>query len=374
MRGGNRLIFLSGQTSTPSSVPNRSTDLPTNRQIIGKGLASFTTASYQLGYPICNLSQSTQSCPSLANIPRLDCLSSDIESNGASNMDRSASCPMICLSSSFNSGINTDSSAINNVSSAMPSHILSANWSSIEQCGILATSSSSNPEITPSVTVNNNFEQNGVCVPSTSFLETGVQNDPNESFLSLLNGPFVSSCDQSTPNLEQLCFLDLMDLDVDEARALVDPLNTVHTASRFADPVQTVPTTLNFDGGRSNFDPVQTVAITSNFNDGRTIVYPVENVPTTSKFNDGLSIVEPLQTVPATVNFNDGRFIDDHIQSVPTLSNSEKVRALVVPIHNVPTTSNFDGGRFVVDPVQTVPMTSLLPAVLEDFQDMEIDG
>ena len=310
---------FSGQTSTPSSVPNRSTDLPANRQINGKGLASFTTASYQLDYPIC---QSTQSCPSLANIPRLDCLSSDIESNGATNMDRSASCPMICLSSSFNSGINTDSSAINNVSSAMPSHPLSAK---IEQCATLATPSSSNvyPESTSSVTVNNNFEQNGVCVPPTSFLETGVQNDPNESFLSLLNGPSVSSGDQSTPNVEQLCPLDLMPFEVDEVQTLVDSLNTVYTASSFddvrssVDPVQTVQTTLNFDGGRF--------------------------------------IVDPVQSVPTTLNFDDGR-------------------SLVSAVNTRLTTSNFHDGRSLVDPFETESKTSLLPTVLEDFQDMETDG
>ena len=107
----------------------------------------------------------------------------------------------------------------------------------IEQCATLATSSSSNvyPDSTSSVTVNNNFEQNGVCVPPTSFLETGVLNDPNVSFLSLLNGPSVSSCDQSTTHLQRLCSLDSMDLDVNEARALVDPLNIVHTDSSFVD-------------------------------------------------------------------------------------------------------------------------------------------
>ena len=315
---------FSGQTSSLSSVPNRSTDLSANRHIIGKGLPSFTTARHQLDIDMINSNQSTQSCPSLANIPRLDYLSSGLKSNAATNMDRSASCPMICVSSRFNSGINTDSSAINSVSSVMPSHLLSANWSSIEQCGTLATSSSSNvyPDSTSSVTVNNNFEQNGVCVPSTSFLETGVQNDLNESFLSLLNGPFVPS-DQSTPNVEQLCPLDLMPFDVDEVQALVDSLNIVYTAS---------------------------------------------------SFDDVRSIVDPVQTVPKTLNFDGGRFIVDPVQSVPTTLNFDDGRSLVSAVNTRLTTSNFHDGRSLVDPFETESTTSLLPTVLEDFQDMETDG
>ena len=316
---------FSGQTSSPSSVPNRSTDLPENRQIIGKGLPSFTTARYQLDIDMSNSNQSTQSCPSLANIPRLDYLSSGLKSNAATNMDRSASCPMICLSPSFNSGINTDSSAINNVSSAMPSHPLSANWSSIEQCGIMANSSSSNgnPGSTSSVNVSNYSEQNDVSVTPTSLLETGVQDNPNESFLSLLNDPCVFSCNQSTTNLQRLCSLDSMPYNNDEARALVDPLNTVHTVS---------------------------------------------------SFNDVQTIVDPVQTVPTTLNFCDDRSVVDLVQNVPATSNFADCRSVVGAIHTVPTTSNFDVVRYIVDPVQTVPTTSLLPTVLEEFQDMETDS
>ena len=332
---------FSGQTSTPSSAPNRPTDLPTNRQIIVKGLASFTTASYQLDYPICNLSLSTQSCPSLANIPRLDYLSSGLKSNAATNMDRSASCPMICLSSSAYSGINTDSSAINTVSSAMTSHLVSANWPSTEQSRTSAISSNCNsyPENNSFVTVNNCLQLNGVCVPPISLLETGVQNDPNESFLSLLNDPCVSSCDQSTTNLQRLCSLDSMDLDVNEA--LVDPLNIVHTDS-------------SFDNSRSLVNPVHSVLTTSNFDDGRSIVGPVQTVPTTLNF-DGQFIVDPVQSVPTTLNFDDGR-------------------SLVSAVHTRPTTSNFHDGQSLVDPVEHVPIPSLLPTVLEEFQDMDIDG